>query len=107
PAQYTDVTTNYADQVQRLVLQNVDYVFMDTQQPNDGPFSKLEVRQEANSPTDKDAILQITHGAGQPANCILPPNMPGYDSTCNPYAHNVDKATELMATHGHASSVHT
>ena len=107
PAQYTDVTTNYADQVQRQVLQNVDYVFMDTQQPNSGPFSKLEVRQAVNYAIDKDAILQITHGAGQPANCILPPNMPGYDSTCNPYPHNVDKAKELMATAGYASGFDT
>ena len=107
PAQYTDVTTNYADQVQRQVLQNVDYVFMDTQQPNSGPFSKLEVRQAVNYAIDKDAILQITHGAGQPANCILPPNMPGYDSTCNPYPHSVDKAKELMATAGYASGFDT
>ena len=107
PAQYTDVTTNYADQVQRQVLQNVDYVFMDTQQPNGGPFSKLEVRQAVNYAIDKDAILQITHGAGQPANCILPPNMPGYDSTCDPYPHNVDKAKELMSTAGYASGFET
>jgi ABC-type transport system substrate-binding protein len=107
PAQFTDVTTNYADQVQHQVLQNVDYVFMDTQQPNGGPFSKLEVRQAVNYAIDKDAILQITHGAGKPANCILPPNMPGYDSTCNPYPHDVDKAKQLMAQAGSANGFTT
>jgi ABC-type transport system substrate-binding protein len=107
PAQFTDVTTNYADQVQHQVLQNVDYVFMDTQQPNDGPFSKLAVRQAVNYVIDKDAILQITHGAGKPANCILPPNMPGYDSTCEPYPHDVDKAKALMAQAGLAAGFDT
>jgi peptide/nickel transport system substrate-binding protein len=85
----------------------VDYVFMDTQQPNGGPFSKLEVRQAVNYAIDKDAILQITHGAGKPANCILPPNMPGYDSTCNPYPHDVDKAKQLMAQAGYANGFTT
>ena len=107
PAQYTDVTTNYADQVQRQVLQEVDYVFMDTQQPNNGPFSNLKVRQAVNYAIDKEAILQITHGAGQPANCILPPNMPGYDSTCNPYPHNVDTAKQLMSDAGYAAGFDT
>jgi len=100
PAQYTDATTNYADQVAKLTLNDTDYVWMDTQQPNGGPFSKPEVRQAVNYAIDKDAILQITHGAGQAANCIFPPNLPGYDSTCDPYPHNVDKAKELMATAG-------
>jgi len=100
PAQYTDATTNYADQVAKLTLNDTDYVWMDTQQPNNGPFSKLEVRQAVNYAIDKDAILQITHGAGQAANCIFPPNLPGYDSTCNPYPRDVDKAKALMAQAG-------
>jgi ABC-type transport system substrate-binding protein len=107
PAQFTDVTTNFPDQIQRLTLNNVDYVFMDTQQPNNGPFSKLEVRQAVNYVIDKDAILQITHGAGQPANCIYPPNLPGYDSTCNPYPHDVEKAKSLMASAGLADGFDT
>jgi len=107
PAQFTDVTTNYADQVQHLTLNEVDYVFMDTQQQNAGPFSKLEVRQAVNYAIDKAAILQITHGAGVPANCIYPPNMPGYDSSCNPYPHDVDKAKALMAQAGLADGFDT
>ena len=103
PAQYTDATTNYADQVARLTLADTDYVFMDTQQPNNGPWSKLEVRQAVNYVIDKDAILQISHGAGQVANCIFPPTLPGYDSTCNPYPHDVDKAKQLMAQAGLAN----
>jgi ABC-type transport system substrate-binding protein len=102
PAQFTDVTTNpdYKDQVVHHTLVNVDYVFMDTQMPNDGPFSKLAVRQAVNYAIDKDAILQLTHGAGVPANCIFPPDLPGYDQTCNPYPRDVEKAKALMKEAG-------
>ncbi|HEX8026213.1 MAG TPA: ABC transporter substrate-binding protein [Candidatus Limnocylindrales bacterium] len=100
-AQFTDVTTNpaYKSQLYHTPLADTDYVFMDTQDPA-GHFSKLEVRQAVNYAIDKAAILQITHGAGQQANCILPPTMPGYDANCNPYPHDVDKAKQLMATAG-------
>jgi oligopeptide transport system substrate-binding protein len=102
PSQFTDVTTNpqYTDQIYHHTLVNTDYVFMDTQQPNDGPFSKLPVRQAVNYAIDKDAILQITHGAGVAANCIYPPDLAGYDPTCNPYPHDVDKAKQLMSDAG-------
>jgi len=108
-AQFTDVTTNpaYKNQIYHTPLADTDYVFMDTQQPNGGPFSKVEVRQAVNYAIDKAAILQITHGAGQPANCIFPPTMPGYDANCNPYPHDVDKAKQLMATAGFANGFTT
>jgi ABC-type transport system substrate-binding protein len=102
PAQFTAVTTNpdYADRIYHHTLVNNDYVFMDTQQPNNGPFSNLKVRQAVNYAIDKAAILQITHGAGVPANCIYPPDLPGYDATCNPYPHDVAKAKQLMKDAG-------
>ena len=101
-AQFTDVTTNpdYANQILHHTLVDTDYVFMDTQQPNGGPFSKVEVRQAVNYAIDKDAILQISHGAGVIANCIFPPDMPGYDPSCNPYPHDVPKAKALMQQAG-------
>ena len=102
PAQFTDVTTNpdYKDQVQHHTLVDTDYVFMDTQQPSNGPFSNVKVRQAVNYAIDKDAILQISHGAGVAANCIFPPDLPGYDANCNPYPHDVAKAKALMKEAG-------
>ena len=102
PAQFTDVTTNpdYADQLYHHTLVDTDYVFMDTQQENNGPFSKLQVRQAVNYAIDKAAILQISHGAGIEANCIYPPDLPGYDATCNQYPHDVEKAKALMKEAG-------
>ena len=49
--------------------------------PNKGPFSNVKVRQAVNYAIDKAAILQISHGAGVEANCIYPPDLPGYDPT--------------------------
>ncbi len=108
-AQFTDVTTNpdYASQVVHHTLVNTDYVFMDTQQLNSGPFSDVKVRQAVNNAIDKDAILQITHGAGVAANCIYPPDLPAYDPNCNPYPHDVDKAKQLMQDAGFGSGFET
>jgi peptide/nickel transport system substrate-binding protein len=102
PAQFTDVTTNpdYKDQIYHHTLVNTDYVFMDTQQPTSGPFSNVKVRQAVNYAIDKTAILQISHGAGVPANCIYPPDLAGYDPTCDPYPHDIEKAKALMKDAG-------
>jgi peptide/nickel transport system substrate-binding protein len=109
PAQFTDVTTNpeYADQVVHHTIVNVDYVFMDTQQPDDGPFSDVRVRQAVSYAIDKDAIIQISHGAGVVATCIFPPDLAGHDATCNPYPRDVEKAKQLMADAGYAEGFDT
>jgi len=101
-AQFTDVTTNpdYANQIVHHTLVDTDYVFMDTQQPNNGPLSNVKVRQAVNYVIDKAAILQIAHGAGVQANCIFPPDLPAYDSDCNPYPRDIDKAKALMKDAG-------
>jgi oligopeptide transport system substrate-binding protein len=108
-AQFTDVTTNpqYANQIVHHTLVDTDYVFMDTQQENSGPFSNVKVRQAVNYAIDKDAILQLTHGAGVAANCIFPPDLGAYDASCNPYPHDVDKAKQLMQDAGFASGFET
>jgi oligopeptide transport system substrate-binding protein len=109
PAQFTDVTTNpdYQDQVVHHTLVNVDYVFMDTQQPDNGPFSNVKVRQAVNYAIDKEAILQITHGAGVPATCIYPPDLASYDASCDPYPHDVEKAKALMKEAGYEAGFDT
>jgi ABC-type transport system substrate-binding protein len=108
-AQFTDITTNpdYKDQIVHHTLVDTDYVFMDTQQPSSGPFSNVKVRQAVNYAIDKDAILQISHGAGVAANCIFPPDMPGYDAACNPYPHDVAKAKQLMTDAGFGAGFET
>jgi len=108
-AQFTDVTTNpeYKDQIYHHTLVDTDYVFMDTQMPDNGPFSKVKVRQAVNYAIDKAAILQISHGAGVEANCIYPPDLPGYDAACNPYPHDVEKAKAMMKEAGYEAGFET
>jgi len=81
PAQFTDVTSNpeFSSQVQHATIANVDYVFMDTQQQNGGPFSKLAVRQAVNYAIDRPQMVR-QHGflGGGRTDQVLPPGMPGY-----------------------------
>jgi oligopeptide transport system substrate-binding protein len=81
---FTAVTTDpqYADQVVHHTLVETSYMWMDSSQPNNGPLSKPAVRQAISMAIDKDALIQILHGAGKKATCILPPDMPGYDTNC-------------------------
>lgn len=81
---FTQVTTDptYKDQIVHHTLVDTQYLSMDTTQPNNGPLSKLAVRQAISMAIDKDAILQIYHGAGTKGTCILPPDMPGFDPSC-------------------------
>jgi peptide/nickel transport system substrate-binding protein/oligopeptide transport system substrate-binding protein len=74
---------------------------MDTQQANNGPLSKVAVRQALNYAIDKDNILKLVHGTGVRAECILPPDMPGYDPNCHPYSFDQAKAKQMLADAGY------
>ena len=100
---FTQITTDPAlkDRLFTHTLVDTDYLFMDTQQPNNGPLSKVAVRQALNYAIDKDNILKLVHGAGVRAECILPPDMPGYDPNCHPYSFDQAKAKQMLADAGY------
>jgi len=100
---FTQITTDaqYKDRLFSHTLVDTDYLFMDTQQPNNGPFSKVAVRQALNYAIDKDNILKLVHGTGVRAECILPPDMPGYDPNCHPYSFDQAKAKQMLADAGY------
>jgi peptide/nickel transport system substrate-binding protein len=106
---FTDVTTNpaYADQVVHHTLVETSYLAMDTTQPNNGPLSNLKVRQAIEQAIDKNNVLQILHGAGVVADCILPPDMEGFDPSCKPYTFDVAAAKQLMSDAGYANGFST
>ena len=106
---FTAVTTDpqYTDQVVHHTTVATSYLSMDTSQPNDGPLSKLAVRQAIEEGIDKDNILKIQHGAGVVATCIFPPDMPGYDSTCNPYTYDAAKAKTDLGAAGYPNGFST
>ena len=100
---FTQITTDakYKDQLVTHTLVDTDYLFMDTQQPNSGPLSKPAVRQALEYAIDKDNILKIVHGAGVKADCIFPPDMPGYDTNCHPYSFDSAKAKQMLSDAGY------
>ena len=100
---FTQITTDpqYKDRLITHTLVDTDYLFMDTQQPDNGPFSKLAVRQALEYAIDKDNILKLVHGAGVKADCIFPPDMPGYDANCHPYTFDQAKAKQMLADAGY------
>ena len=94
PAQFTDVTTNpdYKDQVHHHTL-------VDTRLRVHGhPAAEQRALQQREGP----AGGQLRHRQGprssrsatvpaSPANCIFPPDLAGYDPTCDPYPHDVER----------------
>jgi oligopeptide transport system substrate-binding protein len=101
---FTQITTDpqYKDRLRTHTLVDTDYMFMDTQQPDNGPLSKVAVRQALQYAIDKDNILKLVHGAGVKAECILPPDMPGYDPNCKPYGgYDPAKAKQMLADAGY------
>lgn len=86
----------YMDRVVRDPAVQVLYLSMDTT-GEDSPFRDVRVRQAVNHAIDKANQVRIQNGRGVAAGCIFPPNMPGFDPACDPYAYGLDRARELMA----------
>ena len=95
-----------ADRIHRRTDVAVFYLSMDTSAP-DSPLSDVRVRQAMNHAVDKANLVKIANGRGGPANCILPPGLPGHDPACNPYPYDVAKATALMADAGQSAGFST
>jgi ABC-type transport system substrate-binding protein len=100
---FTQITTDPAlkDRIVTHTLVNTDYLFMDTQQPDNGPLSKVAVRQALEYAIDKDNILKLVHGTGVKAECIFPPDLPGYDPNCHPYGFDQAKAKQMLSDAGY------
>ena len=65
-------------------------------------FNKLQVRQALNYAIDKAKIVaEVTNGRGSIANGPLPPGIPGYDASLQPYPYDPAKAKQLLADAGY------
>ncbi len=78
-------------------LANTTYVSINT---NIKPFNDLRVRQALQYAIDKKKVLKIINGRGLIANQILPPKMPGYDSSYKGYGYDPEKARALLKAAG-------
>jgi oligopeptide transport system substrate-binding protein len=106
---FTQVTTDprYKDQIYHHTLVEVWFLWMDTQQPGNGPLTNVKVRQAIAHAIDKDHIVQIIHGTGTKAGCIFPPDLAGYDPACDPYDYDPAKAKQMLAEAGYPNGFAT
>jgi peptide/nickel transport system substrate-binding protein/oligopeptide transport system substrate-binding protein len=71
-----------------------------------GPLADVRVRQALNYATDSKSILEgIVSGRGNLAAGVIPPSLPGGDSTRKGYVHDVAKARQLLAAAGFPNGI--
>ena len=104
---FTSVTTDpqYASRVVHHSEVTTFYLFFDTQEQ--GPLGKPAVRAALEHAIDKDGILKLVHGAGVRADCIFPPDLPGFDPSCHPYTYDPSLARSMLAAAGYPNGFST
>src|SRR3954463_10023347 len=71
-----------------------------------GPLTDVRVRQAINYAVDVPRIVErLVGGRGTHAAGVVPPSLPGFDSTRKPYPYDPAKAKQLLAEAGHASGI--
>ncbi len=71
-----------------------------------GPLADPRVRQALNLAIDREAILaQLIGGRGRLAAGVIPPALPGADTTRAPYPHDVARARALLTAAGHPNGI--
>jgi peptide/nickel transport system substrate-binding protein len=86
----------YGNQIKVYTPANTYYFFMNVRQP---PFDNLKVRQAVEYAVNREALVRIYGGLGQPTENILPPTYPQYKKH-NLYPYNLKKAKQLVAASG-------
>jgi ABC-type transport system substrate-binding protein len=81
------------------------YLFIDTKSANPA-LADARVRQAINLAIDRGNVVRIAR-RGDPAFCIYPPELPGFDATCRPYQYDPARARALLAEAGYAGGFRT
>jgi peptide/nickel transport system substrate-binding protein len=96
PDRLSSVQSKYADQIKVYTPANTYYFFMNTRV---APFDNLKVRQAVNYAINREALIRIYGGLGQPTEQVLPPTYPQYKKLNN-YPYNLAKAKQLVEQSG-------
>ena len=96
---FLDSTVNVPDNVRSALHvydePSLQYLIFNTKEP---PFDNLAVRQAVNLAIQREALVTaVLGGDGWPANGILPPGIPGFDRSFNPYPYNPTLARATVA----------
>ena len=96
PDRLAATQSKYGDQIKVYTPANTYYFFMNTQV---APFDNLKARQAVNFAIDREALIRIYGGLGQPTENVLPPTYPQYKKLSN-YPYNLEKAKQLVEASG-------
>jgi peptide/nickel transport system substrate-binding protein len=97
PDRLTQLKAQYPKQVYPFARNNVTYFSMNERKY---PFTKLAVRQAVNYATNRDALVKIFGGQGNPTENIIPPGFGKAYRKHTFYPYNVAKARQLVAAAG-------
>ena len=93
----------YGDQIKVYTPANTYYFFMNNRV---APFDNLKVRQAVNYAINRDALIRIYGGLGQPTENVLPPTYPSYTKH-DLYPYDLAKAKQLIQASGQAGATVT
>ncbi|MBN8869977.1 MAG: ABC transporter substrate-binding protein [Solirubrobacterales bacterium] len=97
PARLTQLKAQYGDQVNDYQRNNITYFFMNERK---APFDDLRVRQAVNYATDRDALVKIFGGQGEPTENIVPPPLKPAYKKHEYYPYDLAKAKQLIKQAG-------
>jgi peptide/nickel transport system substrate-binding protein len=96
----------YKDQIVRSALVATNYLAIDGSGPNKA-LADVRVRRAISHAIDKQNQIKVANGRGVEAHCIFPPQMVAFDTACNPYPYDVEKAKALMKEAGYEKGFKT
>jgi len=74
------------------------YIGMNPEMP---PFNNKLVRQALNYGVDKQKLLRLENGRAEVMKGVIPPWVPGYNDSIQPYPYDPEKAKELLSQAGY------
>lgn len=98
PDRLASTQQKYGDQIKVYTPANLYYFFMNNRV---APFDNLKVRQAVNYAINREALVRIYGGLGQPTENVLPPTYPQYQKL-SMYPYDLAKAKQLVQASGDA-----
>jgi peptide/nickel transport system substrate-binding protein len=96
PDRLSTIQSKYANQIKVYTPANTYYFFMNNKVP---PFDNVKARQAVNYAINRQALVRVYGGLGQPTENILPPTYAAYKKH-DLYPYNLAKAKQLIAASG-------
>jgi peptide/nickel transport system substrate-binding protein len=96
PDRLSATQQKYGDQIKVYTPANTYYFFMNNKVP---PFDNVKARQAVNYAINREALVRIYGGLGQPTENVLPPTYPQYKKL-NMYPYDLAKAKKLVEESG-------